>query len=591
MTEDAQTEHGVNLFADPDGRMWLLARMSRLHGHRKAAEKAVLQFCDHGDEIVHTGETRLRSKDRLGGYTAPLSAALKVSQRAVDTGVIVQGSVLSAVISQFDPAGDAGAPLLRLSLNKPAVRRKPRSLQKKAEQQNIGRLELTRMLNELKAGEGPIEGRIVKVSPQNEMVTVDIGVGRKVKTPNGGHTVERVMATLRFDDFVQQTRNPLFEAQDKQNMKDKKEQLLSAIRYEDEDSDEEEEEEDTEDDESSEDNGSFQRLTVEDFFSEKELNAMDEMGIDEFEFNFDEEEAEDEGEETEEDITHLVKADAEGNLSFEDPDTGKVTEIGNMNDISVEFDKDVEEEEDDDDDDIFAGLTAEERLEKLGEIMAEMDVSHDDENDEEYEDLDDAEEMALLNDVLVSQLDGDGREDGKGDVQAVNIVSPSKKSSTKAISATAATTRAATAAEQTPPRNPRKLKAGDSITVFVQAVSKQSGKCTLTTNANVQPMKVVKKEAGASKKLERLIQRMGGDVQALLDLKGKECEGVVKATSKTGDWLYVQPDLDLPVGVAQLAEELAEATLTQGDTVRVRLDGVDESRGQLTMTVTAKSAP
>ena len=104
-------------------------------------------------------------------------------------------------------------------------------------------------------------------------------------------------------------------------------------------------------------------------------------------------------------------------------------------------------------------------------------------------------------------------------------------------------------------------------------------------------MKVVKKEAGASKKLERLIQRMGGDVQALLDLKGKECEGVVKATSKTGDWLYVQPDLDLPVGVAQLAEELAEATLTQGDTVRVRLDGVDESRGQLTMTVTAKSAP
>jgi len=52
----------------------------------------------------------------------------------------------------------------------------------------------------------------------------------------------------------------------------------------------------------------------------------------------------------------------------------------------------------------------------------------------------------------------------------------------------------------------------------------------------------------------------------------------------------VQPSLyDLPVGVAAPGDD--SSTISQGDTVRVRLDGIDESRGQLAMTVLEKLAP
>ena len=42
----------------------------------------------------------------------PLSAALRVSQRAVDRGIIQYGSIHPTVVFSFDPMGDSGSPLL-----------------------------------------------------------------------------------------------------------------------------------------------------------------------------------------------------------------------------------------------------------------------------------------------------------------------------------------------------------------------------------------------------------------------------------------------------------------------------------------------
>ena len=73
----------------------------------------------------------------------------------------------------------------------------------------------------------------------------------------------------------------------------------------------------------------------------------------------------------------------------------------------------------------------------------------------------------------------------------------------------------------------------------------------------------------------------------IYQLKGKECEGIVKAVSKTGDWAYVQPQLkNLPVGVGILSDDGEDLSgLSAGDNVQVRISGIDEERGQLSLQV------
>jgi predicted RNA-binding protein (virulence factor B family) len=97
----------------------------------------------------------------------------------------------------------------------------------------------------------------------------------------------------------------------------------------------------------------------------------------------------------------------------------------------------------------------------------------------------------------------------------------------------------------------------------------------------------MKKENDASKRLKRLKKSLGGDLRLIHELEGSECHGTVKAASKTGDWVYVEPDTDgLPVGVAAMSEELSG--VNSGDRVRVRIEGVDEERGQLALQVLEK---
>merc|ERR1711937_1124366 len=136
----------------------------------------------------------------------------------------------------------------------------------------------------------------------------------------------------------------------------------------------------------------------------------------------------------------------------------------------------------------------------------------------------------------------------------------------------------------------KRLEVGEYIEVYISNVSKQSNQFQVTTNPLVkgQKAKDIKKEADTNKKLDRLKKSFGGNLNRIHSLKGTECDGIVKAASKTGDWVYVQPGLDdLPVGIGAL-ENKDLSGLSAGDNVRVRISGIDEERGQLAMEVLSR---
>jgi len=146
---------------------------------------------------------------------------------------------------------------------------------------------------------------------------------------------------------------------------------------------------------------------------------------------------------------------------------------------------------------------------------------------------------------------------------------------------------------------------GDEIEVYIRGVFPQSGRFMVTIDPAIkgQKLKELKKKREANKRLSRLASKASkseGDVEegtsllsSIDSLIGTECYGTVKAKSKVGTWYYVQPDeelkdgkgcgLKLPVGVAE--GERFEEILSPGDRVQIRLDGIDEARGQLAMTL------
>lgn len=140
------------------------------------------------------------------------------------------------------------------------------------------------------------------------------------------------------------------------------------------------------------------------------------------------------------------------------------------------------------------------------------------------------------------------------------------------------------------------VEAGDDVQVYVKAVSPQSGRFMVTLDPSIQNRKAkdIKLEKQAGKRKERLSKQISEeDVESLI---GHIFDGIVKAKSKSGDWYYVQPEggVDLPVGVANFmsdedaGEESNHGSYSSGDKVRVRLDGIDESRGQLSLTLLEK---
>jgi len=146
---------------------------------------------------------------------------------------------------------------------------------------------------------------------------------------------------------------------------------------------------------------------------------------------------------------------------------------------------------------------------------------------------------------------------------------------------------------------------GDEIQVYIKAVSTQSGRFMVTLDPSVGDIKAKdrKRERLADKRKERLLSKQlteedHGDIQTLV---GNVYDGIVKAKSKTGDWYYVQPlcidgeivedgQSAMPVGIANFPSqeeggEKDHSLYVVGDHVRVRLEGIDERRGQLSLTI------
>ena len=237
-----------------------------------------------------------------------------------------------------------------------------------------------------------------------------------------------------------------------------------------------------------------------------------------------------------EDITHMFKMNEDGSMSYTDPENGET--------IVLDFDEDDDDEENEVDDD----------------------------------------NVKDLRDVRSSEDDLKKRSEGKGFlVQNQAPASRSKRTyRTKPLDSFLSRKSL----------QKKRLRVGDEVKVYIRSVSKQSNQFTVTTNQDVRGRKAreLKKEGDAQKKLQRLEKQLGGSLQRIFDLQGQECDGTVRATSQTGDWVYVQPFINgLPIGVARLHEDIK--TVETGDSVRVRLEGIDAERGQIAMQVLSKLSP
>ncbi|KAL3941813.1 MAG: hypothetical protein SGBAC_003893 [Bacillariaceae sp.] len=495
-----QESYGVRL-VEKDDQLFLKAPISRHKAHRRTAKTPIIQFRlpkkgDHGDEdtMTHTGYLRTKKEDSEEGEHGflPLSAALRVSQKEdVDSGRVTEGSIHPAVVFDYDAMGDGGSPLLTLSLNPRGTRD---TLKVKPDRRFLPIEEPKCMFNELAAGQGPFQAKVVQMLPGRALV--DMQVGRKAAEEG----MVNVLGTLQFKDSVEADPNVVknskwliedFDDDDfDDDYEDDSESVIAAsledvdtFHFDDEDEDVDDEDEYKEGD-----------------LAEQLLALRDSSTFEEGTFE--------EGEE-EEDVSDLFEVDQDGSIMFTDPDTGKQIVLN---------DDDIEEEE-------------EEAPKGFGSKKVKKEP--------------------------VSKK------------QIQKMMNTAERPKTRLVS--------------------KHLKVGDVMDVYVRAVSKQSGQFSVTTNPAVQGRKAkdMKKENDASKKLKRLKKSLGGSLGLIHELEGSECEGTVKAASKTGDWVYVEPDIEgLPVGVAAMSDELQD--INSGDRVRVRIEGIDEERGQLALQLLEK---
>lgn len=486
---------------------FLWSPLSRHRAQKQANLAAVLQFLDEpeplGGSLVHTGLVRNKNQQQNseqqqqqqsdGNFyrLQPLSAALRVSQKEdVDSGNIQNGSLHSAVVFHYDPTGDAGLPLLTLSLNpsRNSVRDRLKINNNPKHQVPVIIRNPQFQLQDLHMGDGPFTGQVVRLHKGG--VWVDCSVGRPLprKASNGEGEMVQVLGFLRFNDTIIKADKDFDDGLSVQAISNKRDNhddddiVVSTHHHQ-------EVEEDAED----------ESLELASF---GEPNPLLNVGGDDDEF------------EEDEDLTHLFEIDINGSLVYNDETTG------------------------------------ERRV-----ISSEEDMEEDEEEDEEEEDLEENEEM---DGPVVFQ-------------EPQQLIKPtSGKKQVQRI---------------------KRFRIGDELDVFVKSVSTQSGRLLLTLDSTVQGKKPieVKREGEVEKKLNRLDKQLGG-LHRIDELKGMEMDGVVKAISNTGNWLYVQPssNIGLPVGVATLAEEISSQGLKQGDAVVVRLEGIDSSRGQLSLKVLHK---
>jgi hypothetical protein len=634
-----QDSYGIRLVEEnnDESSLSLRAPISRHKAHKRASRAPLLQFkvnknaaaseatTKAADILTHTGYIRSRTSEPAASTTSsseeledqqqqqqrprhqflPLSAALRVSQKDdVDTGRIEEGSIHPAVVFDYDSAGDGGSPLLTLSLNPGGVRE---SLKIKPDRKYTPIEHPKLLLDELTVGAGPYNAKVIRLEPGKALI--DCEVGRKVSSSTsevGGGGMVKVFGSLRFQDAL--------EAMNDKTMKGKIDPFSVMAMMDDDDDDSTDEiiagalqdlsnwddiEDECDDEEEGDDDDEEDDGMVEDLMSLRNDAPFEEGTFEE--------------DEEEEDITDCFQMNEDGTLVYTDPETGEKTVV------VMESESDGDEDDEDD----------------------EEDEEEDDEEDEEEDALlDDDEEDAVddITDLLQVKEDGslsytDPETDetvsfGQGDAEYADMMMVKKIMEEFMPSATLSTTKgiqeqapiitavdpvtAASSSSSSPPplsltyagsdknkKITKWLRVGDDVQVYIRSVSKQSNQFTVTTSPEAvqgRTAKDLKKNDDAQKRLERLEKKLGGSLEKIWALEGKECTGTVRATSQSGDWVYVQPDLQgLPVGVATFLPGSggsdAAGSLVAGDSVRVRISGIDEQRGQLSMHVLKKLAP
>eukprot|EP00957_Ditylum_brightwellii_P211691 15366470-Ditylum_brightwellii.AAC.1 len=252
-------------------------------------------------------------------------------------------------------------------------------------------------------------------------------------------------------------------------------------------------------------------------------------------------EDEDEDEEIIEDVTDSFEVGEDGTLSSIDPNTGEKT-------LLVASDEE-SDEDDDDEEDAFSGMSPQERLDAIGRML-------------------DNEQKALQ------------REEKEEQEQQSQKEHPSSQTHAQNSHANA---------------TPMFLSVGEEIDIYIKAIYPQSGRFMVTVDSSIQGRKAkdIKHEREVEKRMMKLAGEDGEGLGKILNCVGLECDGVVRAKSKAdedGRW-YVQPLVSkanggpLPVGVATLGDGVGLEGLESGDEIRVKIEGIDEGRGQLALTI------
>jgi hypothetical protein len=569
---------------DGSSMLYLTAPISRTRAQKRVANAPMMQFRlhqdgDYGDSdtLTHTGFVRALKEykdDEERDYEyLPLSAAIRVSQKEdIDSGRVVEGSVFAAVIFDYDRIGDGGSPLLTLTLDPGNVREQLKF--KDDRWKNVIQKPKV-LLGDLTVGDGPFKAKVIKM--EKGRAVVDFGVGRPVR----GIGDVKVLGSLQFKDAVELAFDP------KKEKRSVKTNSRPRVEYDDEDEDQylkagSIDELYTFDDDDGEDG-----FDDEEDGKENEIDTFDDLTDELLALRKD---AYVEDGEVEEDISHLFETNENGELMYKDPDSGELTMLEEGDEIF---------EADDDEEDIESGKQVDD-----GEV--DLDGAYEDISDEDLSSLVTLNEDGSL--TFTDPETGEAMVVEEDDEEYQDMMTMKSLVDKYLLPTTAASNETKKRENQMPDqsneiqpsdqkskRRPRLKKkfitVGDYVNVYVLDVSKQSKQLRVTTNPLIQGQgpKEIKKEGAANKKLSRLSKQVGS-LNNILTLKGKRVHGVVKASSKTGDWVYVQPlyeKRDLPVGIGALVGEGLD-DLAAGDYVECVLDGVDEERGQLSLQVLHK---
>mmetsp|Transcript_23902 Transcript_23902/g.27398 ORF Transcript_23902/g.27398 Transcript_23902/m.27398 type:complete len:898 (-) Transcript_23902:166-2859(-) len=557
--------------------------------------------CDETSTLTHTGWVRARTRKedidsnnkdfdeekrqkRRREYTHfPLSACLRVYQKDdIDTGRVQEGKIMPAVVFDFDEIGDGGSPLLTLSLNAVGGARQRMKIQPDRKVKVLKQKPKYQM-TDLAVGDGPYRAKVVNILGYKQMAMVDLGVGHQLSS-SGGKTVQ-ALGILRFQDSVELVGNddqvkqsyPSEEFNDKEDQ-DTEDLIAASIDELNQLDDDEDDEKDADEEES------YNDTIADDLLSLREETSF-EKGL--FEDG-----------EKEEDISDLYEVDENGQLMFKDPETGIATILENVEEEEEEeeeekekyFEDDYDEEDNDIAQDISENTSDDEYIsdDDMSSLFCENEdgsITYRDpdsgeimvvgKDDEEYEG------MMMMKSLIDDDLNKESVTAKETQPEKITIEELDRDED-----------RVVLVSNRKAELRSKRLTVGEYIDVYVSNVMKQGNQFRVTTNPLIrgQRAKDIKKVEGVKRKLDRLKKNLGGSLKRIYNLKGTECKGIVTAASKSGDWVYVKPQLkDLPVGVGELGDDSEELScLSAGDEVRVRISGIDKERGQLSMKVISK---